>query len=115
MIFTHFRRRFPAPRARRPRPGHPLRIEGLEERALLSLNAINFGATVTSQPVAVGGALFFVAQDAAHGKQLWEYSDSQGAVRITDGNDARGGINPQDLTAVGNTLYFEANNGLAFL
>ena len=90
------------------------RLEDLEGKTLLTAIPINFGATVTSAPVAVGGELFFVAQDAAHGKQVWGYNTTQGATRITDGNDARGGINPKDLTAVGNALYFAANNGLAF-
>ena len=37
-----------------------------------------------------------------------------GTVRLTDGNDANGGIYPSDLTAVGSTLYFSANDGRAF-
>src|SRR5689334_4032957 len=111
-MFSRLSRRFPGSRASRHRAVRPLQVEGLEGRTLLSLNAIDFGATVTSQPVAVGNELFFVAQDAAHGKQVWGYNTSQGATRITDGNGTSG-INPNYLTAVGNTLYFEANNGSA--
>ncbi len=116
-MFSQLRRRYPISRATRRSIRRPPQIEGLECRSLLSgLTAINFGATVVSQPVAIGGELFFVATDATHGKQLWESDGtSAGTVRLTDGNDVRGGINPVDLTAVGTTLYFAANDGPAFL
>ena len=92
--------------------GRRFQIEGLEKRTLLSLTAINFGATVTSTPVVANGELFFAADDSTHGKQLWESNGTAaGTVRLTDGNDANGGINPTDLTAVGNTLYFSAYDG----
>ncbi len=111
-MFSHLKRRFPISQARRRRPGRQLQIEGLEGRTMLSLTAINFGATVTSAPVAIGGELFFTAQDATHGVQLWESNGtSAGTVRLTDGNDVNGGIDPTDLTAVGGTLYFSANDG----
>jgi ELWxxDGT repeat protein len=113
-MFAQLRRRFSGSRARRQSVGHRAMIESLESRSLLSLTAINFGATVASPPVAIGGELFFVAQDSAHGKQLWESDGtSSGTLRLTDGNDVRGGINPQDLTAVGNSLFFAANDGPA--
>ncbi len=111
-MFSQLRRRFPFSRAPRRGARRPRQVEGLESRSLLSggLTPINFGATVTSAPVAIGSELFFVANDATHGKQLWGYTASSGAVQLTDGNDANGGINPQDLTAAGTTLYFAAND-----
>src|SRR5690348_2112667 len=108
MIFSQFRRRFPAPRARRSRSGRRSQIEGLEERALLSLTAINFGATVASPPVAVGGKLFFAATDGVNGTQLWE-TDGTSTVRLTAAIPALGGLKPTSLTAVGDTLFFAAN------
>ena len=67
---------------------------------------------MTSAPVAINGELFFAANDSTHGIQLWESNGTAaGTVRLTDGNDANGGINPSDLTAVGSTLYFAANDG----
>ena len=45
----------------------PLHVEDLEGRTLLTLTAINFGATVTSTPVAMNGVLYFSAIDIVHG------------------------------------------------
>ncbi len=111
-MFSLLRRRPSAqtPSTRRRKTQVRPRIEDLEGKILLTAIPINFGATVTSAPVAIGSELFFVANDATHGKQLWGYTASSGAVRLTDGNDVNGGINPQDLTAAGSTLYFAAND-----
>src|SRR5262249_28508791 len=85
--------------------------EGLEDRALLTLTAINFTPQVMSTPVVANGKLFFAGYDPAHGKQLWETDGTaSGTVQLTNSNAARGGINPQDLTAVGNPLYFAADD-----
>ena len=113
-MFSHLKRQFTTAGSRRRKAGRQFRVEGLERRALLTLTAINFGATVESTPVAVGGELFFAAYDPTHGTQLWESNGTAaGTVRISDGNDGAGGIQPTDLTAVGNTLYFSANDGSA--
>ena len=113
-MFSRLTRRFPGLRSRRRPVGRQLQIEGLEGRSLLTAIPINFGATVTSAPVAINGELFFAANDATHGKQLWESNGTAaGTIRLTDGNDANGGINPTDLTVVGGTLYFAADDGLA--
>ncbi len=75
---------------------------------------INFGATLVSAPVVVNGEMFFAASDPTHGVQLWESNGTAaGTIRLTDGNDKNDGIYPSDLTAVGGTLYFSANDGLA--
>ncbi len=90
------------------------RIEDLEGRSLLTAIPLNFGATPVSVPVVVNGEMFFAARDSTHGAQLWESNGTAaGTVRLTDGNDVNGGIYPSDLTAVGGTLYFSANDGLA--
>src|SRR5690242_4344610 len=108
-MFSQLRRRFPGSRARRRQAVRPLHVEGLEERAMLSLTAVNFGATVMSQPVAIGNELFFTAQDVPHGRQLWASDGTgSGTVRLTDGNDAYGGIDPEDLVAANGALYFSA-------
>ena len=74
---------------------------------------INFGATAISAPVVVNGEMFFAASDPTHGEQLWESNGTAaGTVRLTDGNDKNGGIYPSDLTVVGSTLYFSANDGI---
>ncbi len=90
------------------------RIEDLEGRSLLTAIPLNFGATPISAPVVVNGEMFFAAQDSTHGVQLWESNGTAaGTIRLTDGNDKNDGIYPSDLTAVGGTLYFSANDGLA--
>ncbi len=81
---------------------------------MLSLAPLNFGATLISAPVVVNGEMFFAAQDPTHGVQLWESDGTAvGTTRLTDGNDSNDGIYPRELTAVGGTLYFAANDGLA--
>src|SRR5262249_15968734 len=71
-MFPHLRPRFPPPMARRRNVTGQLRVEDLESRALLTLTAINFGATIESTPVPIHGELFFPGYDPAHGTQLWE-------------------------------------------
>ena len=49
-----------------------LRLEPLEGRDLLTAVApVDFGATITSPPVAMNGDLYFSATDPAHGDELW--------------------------------------------
>ncbi len=100
------------PTARRRTTRCAFRVEGLEERAMLSLTAINFGATIRSTPVAMNGSIYFTASDSAHGQQLWSSNGtSGGTVMLTDVNPTYGGCSPSDLTVVGNTLYFVASDG----
>ena len=58
---------------------------------MLSLTAINFGATVNaSAPVAIGSELFFTANEATHGNQVWETNGTAaGTVRLSDGHDVK--------------------------
>ncbi len=102
------------PPARKRRLSFQFRVEPLESRAMLSLTAINFNATVTSAPVAMNGELFFRAESPTSGSQLWESNGtSSGTVMLTDINATYGGLDPSDLTVVGNTVYFVADNGPA--
>ena len=60
----------------------------------------------------VNGELFFSATNSMSGSQLWESNGTvAGTTMLTDINPSTGGLNPQNLTAVGNTLYFTANDG----
>ena len=82
---------------------------------MATLTPINFGTsgpTVESTPVAINGELFFAGHDSTHGTQLWEANPTTSATTmLTDLNVTHGGPNPKYLTAVGNTLFFVANDG----
>src|SRR5690242_15789186 len=93
--------------ARRRRVDRRFRLESLEDRVMLSLVSINFGATVESTPVVMNGELFFAGYDPTHGNQLWESDGTAaGILMLTNSNAANGGLNPKGLAAVGDTLYF---------
>ena len=112
MILRLNRRSF-ASKTHRRKLARQFRLEGLEERTLLTLNAINFpqAATVESTPVVMNGTLYFAANEATDGTQLWKSDGTAtGTSMITDLNVKNGGIKPTDLTVVGNTLYFAAND-----
>ena len=110
-MFSHLKRQSLSSRDRKRKAARRFQVEALEGRALLTLTGLNFGATVASTPVVMNGEMFFVGYDAVHGDQLWESDGTAaGTVRLSDGNDVNGGINPQDLTVVGSTLYFAAND-----
>ena len=109
-MFFHLKDRFTV-RGRRPSVARRFCLEGLEDRTLLTLTAININATIALTPVVMNGELFFVAADPVHGDQLWKSDGTAaGTTRLSDGNDANYGINPQDLSVVGNTLYFAADD-----
>src|SRR4051794_11423610 len=88
-------------------------VELLEGRALLSVTPIDFGATVTSQPVAMNGAIYYRATDPTHGDELWRSDGTAAGTSLL--KDIRPGIgkgNPRGLTVVGNTLFFSASDGV---
>jgi large repetitive protein len=59
----------------------------------------------------VNGTLFFVADDGAHGKELWESDGSfAGTSMVADINPGASGSNPYFLTNVNGTLFFNAND-----
>src|SRR5665213_1715541 len=58
----------------------------------------------------VNGEVFFVGRDNAHGMELWKVDSAGGAGIVRDIVPGSGDSIPQDLTAVGNTLYFVAQD-----
>ncbi|MBW4583446.1 MAG: tandem-95 repeat protein, partial [Tildeniella nuda ZEHNDER 1965/U140] len=63
---------------------------------------------------AVGSTLFFSANDGVSGVELWRSDGTDtGTSQVADLNatpDTSGSSNPSNLTVIGNTLYFTANN-----
>lgn len=59
------------------------------------------------------GALYFAVNDNIHGYELWKSDGtSAGTVMVKDINTTEpGGSHPANLTVVGNTLFFTADNG----
>src|SRR4051794_4042101 len=95
------RRRSSSSAARGRKSSFRLQVEPLEGRALLSLTPIDFGATITSTPVAMNGALYFTANDVTHGTELWKSDGTAGGtVLLKDINPGALGSNPTSLTVV---------------
>ncbi|HLW66159.1 MAG TPA: ELWxxDGT repeat protein [Gemmataceae bacterium] len=73
----------------------------------------------------VGKKLFFTADDGIHGNELWISDGSTAGTHVVEdlnttpvpptsfsGNELTNGSNPSMLTADGNDVYFEANDGV---
>src|SRR5262249_58532624 len=66
---------------------------------------------------AVGGTLFFTANDGVNGEELWKSDGTEaGTVLVKDINPGSAfgygyGSRPYELTAVGGTLFFTADDG----
>src|SRR3954471_7153210 len=90
-----------------------LRLEPLEGRDLLTAVApVDFGATITSPPVAMNGALYFSATDPAHGDELWRSDGTAaGTYLLKDIHQGASKSSPRSLTVVGDTLFFSAIDG----
>jgi RNA polymerase sigma factor (sigma-70 family) len=63
----------------------------------------------------VNGTLFFLADDGSHGFELWKSDGTEaGTVLVKDINPGRASAFPpgsKSLVAIGNTLFFVANDG----
>ena len=64
----------------------------------------------------VGTTLYFNAADSTNGQELWQFDTSTSTSTsnpsmVYDIVSGSGGSNPNDLTVVGMTLYFRANDG----
>jgi len=62
---------------------------------------------------ALGGRVYFPAVDPAHGEELWSSDGRPGGSRlVTDLLGSNASSNPDDLTALGDRLFFTATVGL---
>src|SRR5947209_4656160 len=118
-MFSLFKRRPSAARLRRPqRPRSRLCLQPLEDRMLLTtLTPVDFGANMTSTPVAMNGVLYFTADDNDHGSGAgYELFRSDGTAAgtymVKDINPGAGSSMPANLTNVNGTLFFTANDGV---
>ncbi|WP_224369643.1 ELWxxDGT repeat protein [Hyalangium versicolor] len=65
-----------------------------------------------SELVAVGDTLFFVAQEASSGRELWKSDGTAaGTQLVRDIFPGTQGSSPTGLTAVGGLVFFSANSG----
>ena len=67
-------------------------------------------------PGAMGGALYFQADDGVHGEEFWRTDGTEaGTVLVTDLLAGASGSRPHDFVAMGGALYFMASDGLPAL
>ncbi len=109
------------PRARQRPNGVPPRLEILEDRTLLSVvlvRDINPAAADASPFTLVGiaGTCYFSATDGAgagaHGEELWKTDGTlAGTALVKDINPGPNSSTPVGAIAVGNKLFFIANDG----
>lgn len=70
------------------------------------------GSSSPDRLTVVGSKVLFVADDGTHGLELWTYNVADNRIVIVkDINPGLLGSDPQNLFAVGNFVYFSADNG----
>ena len=100
-----------APRGRR------VALEALEDRRLLSVDygltpVDTGGVTWWSSPVVFGDAIYFAANDAEHGWELWKMDANEDVSLVSDIRSGSESSSPTELTVLGDRLYFQADDGI---
>ena len=69
-------------------------------------------SSIPNRFMALGGNLYFSADDGVGGRELWRFNETQGVLLVKDILVGPiGGIGSENFVALGNSLYFDANNG----
>src|SRR5262245_6581774 len=103
-------------RSRRRPESRPPRLEGLEERRLLStvtelLKDVNVNGLGSFHGVggAISGTAYFAATDGDHGRELWKSDGTAaGTALVADISPGPSSSQPYNLTVVDGTLFFTA-------
>ncbi|GEM_PF-1968895 len=90
--------------------------DGSAAGTLLVADIALFGDGSPHDLMAVNGQLYFAADDGQHGTELWKSDGTpEGTMMVKDFGVEQGeaflGLNPRPLAALGNTLFFYADNG----
>jgi ELWxxDGT repeat protein len=67
--------------------------------------------TLCSQPVLAGNTLYFCAERALDGQELWKYDAQTGYSQVIDLAKGVASSSPEKINSIGNTLYFVATDG----
>lgn len=79
---------------------------------LVNINTTARGSSFPNWFTQIGDTVFFRAQNASNGFELWKTAGTVASTRmIADINPGAGGSGPQHLTAFDGRLWFTANNG----
>ncbi len=79
----------------------------------LSVTSVPHGIPYYSQGLAVGGVLYFAANDGVHGQELWRTDGTSGGTGLAaDINPGPGSSDPIPLAVVGGQLALIANDGV---
>ncbi len=96
-----------------------LAFEPLEGRRMLSVVPVELSGVIINpadlepeRTAVINGTMFFVAEDAANGRELWKTDGTVSGTEMVK-NIAPGGAssNPEHLTNVNGTLFFTADDG----
>lgn len=85
---------------------------GVAAEELRPADNIPFDNILTSEMAAMGGTLFFVANRLGEGFELWKSDGTSAGTQLV--KDIHPGPNdsyPQELTVMGDTLFFKADDG----